>query len=112
MTESDAERAAREKLEAEKEALAKGATMADLKYMRSSLEAQLLKMNEMLMALLKSKEPEATSPSPPPKEHAGNSKESSSDGSKDVPPSASSGRRKRMNHLARLIPPKERNFIM
>ena len=84
MTEFDAERAAREKLEAEKEALAKGATMADLIDMRSSLEAQLLKMNEMLMALLKSKESEATSPSPPPKEHAGNSKESSSDGSKDV----------------------------
>ena len=34
MTESDAERAAREKLEAEKEALAKGATMADLIDMR------------------------------------------------------------------------------
>ena len=89
MTESDAERAAREKLEAEKEALAKGATIADLIDMRSSLEAQLLKMNEMLMALLKSKEPEATSPSPPSKEHGENSKESSSDGSKDVPPSAS-----------------------
>ena len=48
--------------------------MADLIDIRSSLEAQLLKMNEMLMALLKSKEPEDTSPSPPPKELGENSK--------------------------------------
>ena len=95
MTESDAERAAREKLEAEKEALAKGETMADLKSLRSSMDAQFLKMNELLMALVKSKEAEATPPPPPPpalKEQGENSKNSSSEESIESPPGSSPGK--------------------